>query len=259
MSSNEIGDEGISILGDALAVNITLQYLDLAQSRAITQNGWRTFSNCLRNPQSALKELILWDCGMDEQGAAVLATSLAANSSVKTLDLDSNDVESTGVVAFFHTLQVGASGLETLLINSVDLEDITEEEWCILSCALCDKATIGKTYTSNHTFHTCSLSEEMETCCDCSLQELSILLDLNRNPNKAEVARWKIMKSHFSCGNLGIHAIACMHESVLPHAIEWMGRDKHGYWAMFSFVKSFPTLFDVSQDQREGPKKRKIR
>ncbi len=200
MSSNEIEDEGISILGDALAVNTTLQYLDLAQSRAITLSGWQTFSNCLRNPQSALKELILWGCGMDEQGAAVLATSLAANSSVKTLDLDGNNVESTGVVTFFHTLQVGASVLETLLINSVDLEDITEEGWCILSRTLCDKATIGKTYTSNHTFHTCSLSEYMETCCDCSLQDLSILLDLNRNPNKAEVARRKIMKYHFSCG-----------------------------------------------------------
>ncbi len=258
MSNNDIGDEGISILGDALAINTTLQYLDLDESRSITLSGWQSFSNCLRNPRSALKELILWRCEMDEQGAVVLASSLAANTSVMTLDLDHNAVGSAGLVAFFRALRDSASVLEILLINFVDLEDITEEEWCILSHALCDVATIGKTYTSNHTFHTCALSEDLKSWRDRSLQELCTLLDWNGNPNKAEVARQKIMQYHFSCGKSGIHAIACMHESVLPHAIEWLGRDKHGYSAMFSFVKSFPTIFDVSPEQHEGAKKRKI-
>jgi hypothetical protein len=156
------------------------------------------------------------------------------NSRLQKIDINwgpaGTDEEMEALVAFFHTLQNSASVLETLLINSVDLEDITEEEWCILSHALCDRATIGKTYTSNHTFHTCTLFEEIETYDSCSLQELSILLDLNGNPNKAEVARQKIMKSHFSCGNLGIHAIACMHKSVLPHAIESRHED---YWPSF--------------------------
>ncbi len=203
--------------------------------------------NCFRTPQLALNNLDVSSCNIDDQGAAAFASSLAANTSIMTLDLDSNVVGSAGLVAFFHTLR-GASVLETLNIDSVGLEGITKEEWCILSQALCDKVTIGKTYTSNHTFNTCYLPEEMEPCDSCSLQELRILLDLNENPNKAEVARQKIMKYHFSCGKSGIHAIACMHESVLPHAIEWLGRDKHGYSAMFSFVESFPTLFYVSHD-----------
>ena len=64
--------------------------------------------------------------------------------------------------------------------------------------------------------------------------------------------------SQFSGGTTGIHALACMHETVLPYTIEWMGRDTHGYSAMFDFVKSFPNLFNVSCGQVKEWKKRKL-
>jgi hypothetical protein len=84
------------------------------------------------------------------------------------------------------------------------------------------------------------------------------LLGMNSNPDKSKVAREKILKCHFFGGNTGIHTLACMHESVLPYAIEWMGRDAHGYSAIFDFVKSFPNLFDVSCGQVKEWKKRKL-
>jgi len=84
------------------------------------------------------------------------------------------------------------------------------------------------------------------------------MLSMNKNPNKAEVARKKILKCHFSEGNSGINALACMHETVMPHAFEWMGRDELGYSSMFRFVQSSPMLFDISRGQPAGSKKRKL-
>ena len=62
LSDNDFRDEGISFLGNALALNTTLQHLDLHRSSSISSIGWRAFSNCLQNPHSSLKDLLLWEC-----------------------------------------------------------------------------------------------------------------------------------------------------------------------------------------------------
>lgn len=259
LAESNIGDVGVSFLGDALAVNNKLQFIDLYGNRSITLKGWQAFSNCLRNPQSALKELGLDYCGIDDKSASTVATALAANNSVKKLDISSNRIRPAGAVNFYRIVLEG-SVLEELFLDDIEISDISEEECRGLSLALCDKTTILSTFNSNHTFHTCEYVFNSWNAHHSPIVvgEICTLLDLNKITDKVEVARRKILGQHFYGATTGIHTLACLHESVLPYAFEWMGRDRHGYSAMFKFVQSSPTLFDVSREQVIGRKKRKI-
>jgi hypothetical protein len=256
-----VGDVGMSFLGDALAVNNMLQHIDLSNNPSITLKGWQAFSSCLRNPHSALKELDISGCNIDDQSVATVATSLAENSSVKTLDIASNEIGPAGVVTFFNIVLKGKSVLEVLFLDSIEIHDITEGDICEFLRALCDESTIDRTYTSNHTFHTCEhlFDKTYPHPSPGVSDKICTLLDFNRNADKVEVARLKILDRHFYGGSMGINSLASLRETMLPHVIEWMGRDKRGYAAMFEFVQRSPILFDVSSVQATaGRKKRKI-
>ena len=259
----DLGDEGISILGDALAVNTTLQHLDLNSSTSITEKGWQSFSTCLKNLNSALEDLILWGCDIDDQGLAVFTTALRGNYNLRKLDLDNNWFQPSDAFALIHVL-LETTPLEELCISCIEFDDVTEEEFCFISRALCDKTTIHSTYSSNHTFHTYEVLEDMNIDSHGSphenvFKEVCAMMVLNGGfLDKSGVARGKILQTHFSNKNTGMKVLACMHESVLPNAIEWMERDEFGYSVMFEFVRGFPTVFDVSSSYHECSKKRKL-
>ena len=260
LAESNVGDVGMSFLGDALAVNNVLQYIDLSFNPSITLKGWQAFSSCLRNPHSALKELDISGCNIDDQSVATVATSLAESSSVKTLDIASNVIGPAGVVTFFNIVLKGKSVLEELVLDSIEIHDITEGDICEFLRALCDESTIDSIYTSNHTFHTCEhLFDKMYPHPSPGVSDkICTLLDFNRNADKVEVARQKILDRHFYGGSTGINSLASLRETMLPHVIEWMGRDELGYAAMFEFVQRSPILFDISSVQATaGRKKRK--
>lgn len=77
----------------------------------------------------------------------------------------------------------------------------------------------------------------------------------NKEEDKAEVARQKILKYHFSGRKKDIQVFARMPENHMPFAIAWIGRNNLGYSVMFDFVSSFPALFDI----RHGPAARRSR
>lgn len=263
LKDNEIGDEGMICLGSALAINKTLRRLDLSNNDEISLAGWEEFSTCLATPHSALKELILERCNIDNEKASVLFSALRENTSLKILNIRENeDFTLRGFFAFFHVLPGSKCAIEELCIPyGLDDEDM-EHMWEIVLRALCDTSSIESTYSSNHIFHTCGVFDGMVELYEDEYrilqEEIHTMLSMNKNPNKAEVARKKILKCHFSEGNSGINALACMHETVMPHAFEWMGRDELGYSSMFRFVQSLPMLFDISRGQPAGSKKRKL-
>lgn len=265
LKDNEIGDEGIICLGSALAVNKTLRRLNSSDNGEISLVGWEEFSTCLATPHSALKELILERCNVDNEKAEVLFSALRENTSLKILNIWDNDYFTLrGFFAFFHVLPGSKCAIEELRIHlpdGLDDEDM-EHEWEIVFRALCDTRSIESTYSSNHIFHTSEVFDCMveysEDEYGTLLEEIHTMLSMNKNPNKAEVARKKILMYHFSKGNSGINALTCLHETVLPHAIEWMGRDELGYSSMFRFVQSLPMLFDISRGQPAGSKRRKL-
>jgi hypothetical protein len=48
----------------------------------------------------------------------------------------------------------------------------------------------------------------------------------NKNPNKVEVAREKILETHFTGKHSDIQAFATITVTVLPNAMEWIGRER---------------------------------
>jgi hypothetical protein len=255
-----LDDEGISFLGDALKVNKTLDSLSLRYNVSITLEGWKAFSKCFTNPQFSLTHLLLDCCNIDDEGVATLTTALATNTSLRMSE--NTRITSRGLVAFFNLLLDNKkSALETLVMtnNNIDVEGMGWEDWDILSRALCDKTDIMSTFTSNHTFYSLGLDNLPDY--ENVWEEIYTLLELNNNFYDA--ARQKILTYHFCNGRTGVHPLACLHETVLPYAIEWMGRDedKDGYSTIFAFVQSFPSLFHVSctKPARSRTKKRKGR
>ena len=83
-------------------------------------------------------------------------------------------------------------------------------------------------------------------------------MNVNKNDNK--VARQKISKHHFAGESADkFNFFASMPESVLVHAIEWIGRDELGRSFMYEFVRTFPHLFGnrIVPDDAAGKKRKR--
>ncbi|KAL7430715.1 hypothetical protein ACHAXH_003977 [Discostella pseudostelligera] len=218
-----LDDEGVTYLGEALAVNKSVQYLALDSNESITNDGWRVFFTCMRNPDSSLKELDLLGCSIDDEGVATIMNALEENTSLKRLSLESNQTTSRGLMTIFNALlncEVSVENMD-LRDNWINFEELTEEDWRVLSRALCDKSSIDSICSSNHTLFSLELDdfENTEDWLDEVWSGIESLLSMNINPNKAEVARQKILKHHLFDEHADMSVFALMQETVLPHAI----------------------------------------
>ena len=201
-----IGDVGVTTLGDSLATNTSLVSLHIVDDNSITSVGWQGLSQCLRSRNSALEDLTIGIlCSVDEGGAVAIVSALANNTTLNELNLH-NDKES-----FFN----------------------------ILTQILWDKSSIDSTYTSNHTLR------KIIPLYKPFRDDIRRLLKMNRNEDKAEVARQTILHHHFSEGNANIHVFAAMPETSLPFAIAWIGRNKDGRTLMYNFAQAFPSLLNI--------------
>jgi hypothetical protein len=274
-----IDSNGAVAIALALRENTILQDLTMGENPmmgTMTSGQWHAFVQFLRSPQSALKNFLIEKCNIGDEGAVATASALADNRSLVQVSLHGNrDITSVGLLAYFHLLLDTQTSLEELVIdlNRVDPGMITEEEWGILSTALCNTATIDSTFSSKHTFHhlwmernydTDPIGDELLTSDEFPPDQyppysISYMLRMNRNPNKVEVARQKILMHHFSSSGSDVDVFASMSKNVLPHAIEWIGRDKQCYSLMFDFARAFPFLFTPPSTQNVTAKKRKRR
>jgi hypothetical protein len=277
ISDCNIDSEGAVVIAMALRTNTTLQDLRMYNNQMIgtmTSAQWHEFTQFLRTPLSAVTHFYIGCCDIDDEGAVAIASALAENRKLGFLDLhDHWDITSVGVLANFHLLLDNKTALEELDIRDirVDPGDITDEEFGILSTALCNTTTIDSTFSSNHTFHSLWMGtvddpdpddDQLFTRDNYPPEKyppysIYYTLRMNRNPNKVEVAREKILMHHFSSGGTAVNVFASMSEKVLPHAIEWIGRDKQCYSLMFDFARTFPFLFTPPSTQNVIAKKRK--
>jgi hypothetical protein len=83
LCGNRLGDEGVSVLADALKSNCTLRVLDLGRNRFGDQ-GARDLAEFLRS-NSSLQELNVWGNSIGPSGAAAVAEALRANRSLRLL------------------------------------------------------------------------------------------------------------------------------------------------------------------------------
>lgn len=133
-------------------------------------------------------------------------------------------------------------------LNEWDCQDICR--------VLCDTTCIESIYSSNHTLDVLLLPFYFRG--EDILDEIASSLEMNHNEDKAEVARQKILKHHFSgWSSTNVHVFTRMPEAVMPFAVGWIGRNNLGYSLMFNVVRDLPHLFDVRNGSCEGLRKRK--
>ena len=262
LSGADIENNGVTYLGEALGFNKSLTHLDLSYNNAITYEGWEGFLKCMRNPDLALKELVLGYCWIDGDEAGLIMRSLRGNTSFTRLDMRGNkNVLSAGLVAIFYALLGGGQFLEELDLRD-NVDTLNEEHWLVLSRALCDKSSIDSTYfDSNHILHTIEfdysnslwltimgIDNDEGVDVDLSFHtiwnDIQSSLDMNRGENTDDVIRRKILKHHFTGEASDVQVFARMPETLLPNAIEWIGRsrDARTYSIMFNVVQGMPAL-----------------
>jgi hypothetical protein len=226
---SEFYDEDITCLGNALAVNKTLKHLQLCGNYEITPIGWGAFSNCLRSSNSPLEFLNLRSCSIDDESASIIFSALTSNSALKILHM------------------------------RCDHRYTTARVWGVLSRTICDTPSIDSiAFSSNHTIHTIDICSEEEGV----PEDLISLLEMNKNDTNAGSARLKILKYKFSEEKSSMHIFARMPEAVLPCAIGWVGKDRHGYSAMYNLLRCLPSVVcgSCSDEHNAAPvtKKRKL-
>ena len=109
----------------------------------------------------------------------------------------------------------------------------------VLINILCNKTSIAHTWQSNHTLASFGCSDD-----DRFPTELATLFELNKGNDNAEVARKKILVYSGLDEETVCNAFAPMSTTLLPTAIEWIGRDRLGFSAMYYLVQNVPTLLE---------------
>jgi len=138
----------------------------------------------------------------------VLANSIRSNRRLTQLLLDGNEEE----------------GRITSLDPFVDI--------------LCNQSSINATFDSNHTL------EALTYYSSCP-ENLAMLLKTNRNKSKWEVARLKILMTHFE-GEFDLAPFGCMNLKVLAEVLGWLGKEsekrEESLSAVYRLLKNFPHL-----------------
>jgi Ran GTPase-activating protein (RanGAP) involved in mRNA processing and transport len=124
LSSNDLDDECIINLSDALRKRSNLNVLDLRYQRLTTPGGWIVFSTLLSNPECSLEAICLSENKIGDLCSKSLGNSLAINHTLKRIDIgECTDVTSTGWRGFLKCLSSPVSALEVLEIYKCGIND----------------------------------------------------------------------------------------------------------------------------------------
>jgi len=229
LHSNQIDDEGIRQLVPLVSNMTSLKHLTLNNNRSVTPTGWLALSDYLQSPNFALKELCLFDNNINDDTVAAFTSALVHNKILEWLTLDD-------------------------CLDEDENELISERGWDAISALICNKTSMIDTYNSNHTLH---------SVCYYIPVELDSLLDLNKNKDKTEVARQKILQTHFRTEDndtTNMQVLLDLELEVMPVAISWMGRPTHddswrgakvsGMSLLYNLMRRLPDLFDSNAQKK---------
>jgi hypothetical protein len=96
--------QDIQNLDAALPSNTRLVSLDLTDNRTLGNDGAAALAKALCGPLRRLKELYLWDCGIESSGAVALARALVINKCLQILDMYGNYIGDEGASAIADAL-----------------------------------------------------------------------------------------------------------------------------------------------------------
>jgi len=305
ISQNTIGDIGVTALGKLLRNMATMEALIMHAMKQISSQGWQAFFTILQDSNMSLVQLSFHNNIIDDEGMQLLVRLVSRMSFFRFLDLSKirlvspvgwqvlsdyiqspnfaltklhlygNNINDDTVVAFANALTHNNT-LERLHIcgcaDEEGIVSITDRGWNAVSNLICNKTSITDTYYSNHSLW-CLLDlydNHVYGRDDAGrVLALASYLKLNENDDKVEVARQKILQTHFSSEDdttSSIQELLSVELKVMPTAIAWVGRPSHDYWRgmtvsglslMYHLMRKLPDLVDSSAQKKHASKKRK--
>jgi len=273
-------DGDLVVLANALANNSSLKDLDLGAQFHVTPLGWKTFFKLMMSSEAALETLDLGadpllhlrPIRIDDGGAVALVEWLTRRNTIRSLRLEGSlGLTTVGYHAFTTLLQLPESKLSTLVLDraskirdqdmvsfsnalahNTSLKELIfghqrvgNEGWNALTRVLCDASSPDKTYASNHTL--CRVANTIYIPAGVRAS-----LEMNANPNKAEVVRRKFLRHCFSGITPNMSVFVNMDWKCMPHVVAWIGRDELGLAFMNHLVRSLPSLVDKNREDDEG-------
>ena len=255
LNSITIGRRGRDSLVKVLNKSTKLKEIALASIHGINDDGWQDIFTALQSTRCKLEKIELRGVeGRNERTALCLSDALLHHSTtLKGLDLTQQ------VMVVIPLLQDPNTILEELILVSFNYDAlITNEELEALTDALatnntlkrlwlcgvnggyaaftrilCNKSSILSTYQSNHTLNMLNGNMFLP-------EELTSLLQINKENNKNQAARLKIIKTHFSGNDIKMEPFTKIAVSVRLHAIAWMAKDMH----LYEFLRAMPSLLE---------------
>ena len=266
ISDCRITDAGAVEIADALAVNSSLKVLTMNRNDSVTAAGWVEFFNRLSDSACSLEELNIHSSEIDDEGAAALVDLLDSlitlkclklthcnvittngwraiarvpqRSSVTTLDLGGDNINDETVISCAMALASNKC-LRNLTLNG---GEITDRIWRAFTNVLCDNSSVQRTYYCNHTLQTIRMVNNRNLQVP---KKIARVLKLNaKHEDKKSLVRQKIIANHFS--EIDTCAFSVMPVPLLPHAIDWIGRDLLGFSLMYQVSRAVlvPKLFE---------------
>ena len=223
-------DEEMTYLASGLANNCTLKRLCIRM--CLNHNGpqgWGELASILRNPRSVLNHLdFAYSHSLNNDVLALVADSLRYNCMLKEMSLEWSS----------------ARAWQDWWDEWSDVEEIIQPrvtDWTPLSAVLCDVTSIKATFNSNHSLGRLTTSNEFSEWIEQQHlrlpPDLQKSLQLNRDLAPLEVARRKIINTHFS-GNFNMEPFIDMDAKVLPQVMSWMAKDDYGKSILYEFIKN---------------------
>jgi len=255
LGKNNIDDEGMQLLVPLVSRMSSLKHLTLNDNRRVTPAGWQACTQLLQSPNFALERLDLAQNNINDNTLIPFTSALVNNKTLQQLDLydclDDNENESI--------IEDDDSDDED------DNERISKRGLEAVSTLLCNKTSILDTYNSNHILHdldcdpSCSsLNDDLKLPDD-----LSSYLELNKNKDKSEVARQKILQTHFSSEDddtRKMQELLDVELQMMPAAIAWIvrplpigweGKQVSGLSLLYNLTRRLPDLFDSNTVQKK--------
>jgi len=243
LGSNSIDDGGMQLLVRLVSGMTSPKYLNLGYNPLVTPAGWQALADYFQGPEFALEDLHISENRIDDDTVVVLTSALAHNKTLKVLNLyqDDDADEQTGL--------------------------ITERGWSVISNLLYNKTSIMDTYNSNHTLQDVG---GYYAPLHIIPNHLAESLELNKNKDKIEVARQKILQTHFSTEEADttskMQELLDMELKMIPTIVEWIGRPLSIGWEgaqvsglslLYNLMHRLPDLFDWSPQKKSSAAKRK--
>jgi len=248
----DIGEELIDVLVNGLP-NSNLLNLDICGINNLVSSVKGVDALVASLPRSNLVSLSLINIDIGKSGVEALARTLKADPCLENLGLASG-ISIDGLVVIAEAL-VNNSHLKRV---NLSYNVVTSECWKAFSNTLCDTSTVNKTCLSNHTLEHIRDQTVYQPPYDEGFiprpQDVVSALELNRCPNKQQVAVKKILKHH--C-HFDIQPFVQWEFKVLPLLIHWLEKaaffstefDVNGTIEMrkltvvYEFIQALPELF----------------